>query len=108
MCFKYTSGGLKIRPGKKSDHANIVTSLKDSGVEFYTFNPNREQQIRYVLRCLPLGTDNNKLMAGLREKDIVVSNADQEERHNRRRPHCYLPSTLGNNDPQDRVKHLQP
>ena len=72
--FEYTSAGLKIRPGTKSDHFT-VTFLKDSWVEFYTFNPYPEQQIRYVLRGLPPNTDSKEVMAGLSEKIIVVSNA---------------------------------
>ena len=66
VSFEYTSAGLKIRPGTKSNHANVVTFLEDSGVEFFTFNPNPGQQIRYVLRGLPLVTDSDEVMAGLR------------------------------------------
>ena len=81
MSFEYTSAGLKTRPATKSHHANILTFLKDSGVEFYNFNPNPEKQIRYVLRGLPPNTDRDEVMVGLREKVIVVFNVRQIKRN---------------------------
>jgi len=81
VSFEYTGAGLKIRPGTQSDHTSVVTFLRDSGVEFYTFNPNPEQQIRYVLRGLPPSTDSEEVIAGLREKGVVVSHARQIKRN---------------------------
>ena len=54
-----------------------MTFLTDIGVEFYPFNPNSKQKVRYVLRGLPRSTGSNQVMAVLREKGIIVSNARQ-------------------------------
>ena len=81
MSFEYTNGRIKIRSGSKSDHTNIVTFLRDGGVKFYTCNPNPEQQVRYVFRGLPPSTDSNEVMAGLREKGIVICKALQFKRN---------------------------
>ena len=80
VSFEYINGGLKIRPGWKSYHINIVTILRDTGVEFYTSNPSPEQQVRYVFRGLPPSKDSNEFIAGLREKGSVVCNARQIKR----------------------------
>ena len=66
VSFEYINEGPKIRPGSKADHINIVTFLRECVVKLYTFNPNPEQQIRYVLRGLPPSNDSNEVMAGLR------------------------------------------
>ena len=64
-----------------SDHTNVVTFHGESGVEFYIFNPNPQQQIRYVHRGLPPSNDSGELMAVLREKGVVVSHARQIKRN---------------------------
>jgi Arginine methyltransferase-interacting protein, contains RING Zn-finger len=81
VTFEYTAGGLKIRPESKSDHHNIVVFLKGKGVEYFTFNPNPEQNMRFVLRGLPPNTESDEVVAGLREKGIEVSHARQIKRN---------------------------
>ena len=49
VTFEYTADSLKIKPVTKSDHYNFVIFLKDKGIEFFTYNSNLEQNIKYVV-----------------------------------------------------------
>ena len=46
VSFEYTQGGLKIRTSVEADYKAVVTFLRESGVEFFTFNPNPIHQVR--------------------------------------------------------------
>ena len=66
VTFEYTTSDLNVRCAFKLDHSNIIWLLKDSGVKYYTFNPNPGQQIRYVLKGLP----PSQSVQRSREKDV--------------------------------------
>ena len=64
----------------QGENIEIRSFLNDKGVEFFTFNPNPDQNIRFVLRGLPNNTDSDEVVARLKEKGVEISNARQIKR----------------------------
>ena len=81
VTFEYAASGLKIRTSNAADHQSVVRYLDGRGVEFYTFDPNPGQMVKYILRGLPPSTECEEIMAGLREKGVEVSHARQIKRN---------------------------
>ena len=81
VTFEYAASGLKIRTSNAADHQSVVRYLDGRGVEFYTFDPNPGQMVKYILRGLPPSTECEEIMAGVREKDVEVSHARQIKRN---------------------------
>ena len=68
VSFEYTSGGLNIRT-RTNNHMKIINFFREYWVEFYFFNPNPGQQVRYVVRGFPLSTSCDKILTRLRERE---------------------------------------
>ena len=51
--FEYQRHGLRFKTNTASDHKNIIDLLKREGAEYYTFNPNSGQIVKFVMRGLP-------------------------------------------------------
>ena len=81
VTFEYNSNGLKVRTATNADHNKITNFLKDHGVEFYSFNPNPMQQVKFLLRGLPPSMESNEIVEGLREKGVETSYARQIKRN---------------------------
>ena len=73
ISFEYVASGLKIRTSNAADNQNVVRYLDGRGAESYTFDPNPGQMVKFVLRSLPPSTECEEIMAGLRERGVVVS-----------------------------------
>ena len=54
MVFEYAARCLKIRTDTLADFNSVSTYLDGRGTEFYSFDPNRGQQVKYILRGYPL------------------------------------------------------
>ena len=81
MIFEYTSNGLKVRCSTNADHLNIIYFIKNHGVEFYSFNPNPMQQVKFLLWGLLPSMESEEIVAGLREKRVETSYAQQLKRN---------------------------
>ena len=75
ILFEYTIGGLKIRTSTAADHQSVCTVLDNKDAEFYTFNPNPAQQVKFILRGLPPSMEIDKILAGLREEGVEINYA---------------------------------
>ena len=69
ITFENAANGLKIRTSNNAaDHQSVARYLEGRGTEFYSFNPNPGQMVKYILRGLPPSTECEEIMAGLGEK----------------------------------------
>ena len=68
VTFEYNTNGLKVRTAMTADHTNITSFLKNRGVEFYSFNPNSMQQVKFLLRGLLPSMESNEIVKRLRGK----------------------------------------
>lgn len=64
-----------------ADHQNVARYLVGRGTEFYTFNHNPGQMVKFVLRGLPPSTESEEILAGFREKVVEVSPARHIKRN---------------------------
>ena len=81
ILFEYSAGGLKIRTSTPADHKSVCNFLDGKGAEFYTFNPNPAQQVKFILRGLPPSMDIEEIVAGIREEGVEISHARQIKRN---------------------------
>jgi hypothetical protein len=67
------AGGLKIRTSIAPDHQCVCKFLDSNDVEFYTFNPNPAQQVKYILRGFPPSMATEEIVARLKAEGVEVS-----------------------------------
>ena len=53
IVLDYAARGLKIRTDTLADFNSVSTYLDGRGTEFYTFEPNPGQKVKYILRVSP-------------------------------------------------------
>jgi hypothetical protein len=76
-------------------------------VKLFTFKPNPDQNIRFVLRGLPPKTDSDEVMAGLKEirgGDLLCL-PNQEKRHGGWCLLCDAPPTMGYHNAENRGEY---
>ena len=80
VTFEYARNSLRIKTTTAADHLKISQMLRHAGVEFYTYDPNPGQYIKYVLRGLPPSTTCEEVTMGLSQQGVVVSHVRQDKR----------------------------
>ena len=53
VSFEYQRYGLRIKTNSATDHKTIIDLFKREGIEFYTFNRNPGQLVKFAMRGLP-------------------------------------------------------
>ena len=77
VIFEYAASPLKARTMNAFDHQSVARSLNGRGTEFYTFKPNPDQKLNFILRILLQSTEWKEIMACLWEKGVVVCHTRQ-------------------------------
>ena len=80
VTFEYARNCLSIKTTTAADHMKISQMLRDAGVEFYTYDPNPGQNIKYVLRGLPPSATCEEVTIGLSQQGVVISHVRQVKR----------------------------
>ena len=81
VSFEYQRYGLRIKTNTITDHKNIIDLLKREGVEYYTFNPNPGQIVKFVMRGLPPTVGAEEVLSGLNSAGAQVSHVRQIKRN---------------------------
>ena len=77
ISFEYAANGLKFRTMSAADHYNITRYLIWRSTEFYTFNPNQRQMVKFILRGFPPSTEGEEILVDLRDKGVEVNHPSQ-------------------------------
>ena len=62
----HVARGLKIRTDTLADINSVSNYLDGRGTEFYTFDPNPGQEVKFILRGLSPSTDCDEIIVELR------------------------------------------
>ena len=81
ISFEYAASGLKIRTSNADDSQNVVRYVDGRGAEFYNFDPNPSQMVKFILEGVPPSTECEEIMAGAGEKGVEVNYARQIKRN---------------------------
>ena len=77
LCLNTQQEGWKSEHRLRLNTRVSAIFLDSKGVEFYTFNPNPAQQVKFILRGLHTPMDINEILAGLSAEGAEVSHARQ-------------------------------